>query len=59
MTRSPGLRAVREAPAKPASNIYTILLVIAFVFIVTAIVFNELDLMGRYGVEWTKTLWPF
>jgi len=54
------LRTAREAAAAaPANNIYTVMLVIAFAFLVTAIVFNELSLIGTYEVEWTKTLWPF
>jgi len=60
MTRTaPGFRAARQAPARAANNIYTVMLVIAFAFLVTAIVFNELDLIGTYEVEWWRTLWPF
>jgi len=60
MTRtSPGMRAPRQALPAPSSNVYTVMLVIAFAFVVTAVVFNVLDLVGRYGVAWSKALWPF
>ena len=61
MTRTvtrPGL-----VPPKPKvkvqSNVYTVLLVIAFLFVTAAVVFNELDLVGRYHVEVMKTILPF
>ena len=56
MTRAP---LAPRPKAKPQSNIYTVLLVVAFVFVVAAVVFNEVDLITRYGVEVSKTLWPF
>ena len=54
----PGLVAPKPK-VKHRNNVYTVLLFIAFAFIVTAIVFNEMDLTTRYGMEWTKTIWPF
>ena len=54
-----GTRTPRQAAPKPASNIYTVMLVLAFAFVVLAVVFNLLDLVGRYEVPIGKALWPF
>jgi hypothetical protein len=64
MTEEPMTRInTRSRPgqpaAKPKSNVYTVLLIISFCAVVTAIVFTELHLVQDYGMEWSKTLWPF
>jgi hypothetical protein len=56
MTRAP--LAKKPAP-KPASNVYTVMLVVAFAFIVTAIVLNVVNLVTKYDVDVMKALIPF
>ena len=57
-TVPPTRRAPRDLP-KPTSNIYTVMLIIAFAFITLAVVFNVMDLVGRYQTSFQEAFWPF
>jgi hypothetical protein len=36
---------------RPQNNVYTFLLIVAFMFMIGGVVFNMLELNGNYGVE--------